>query len=96
MDRAGVRRCRTRRRLAGLVLARVSQRGASAHVGFAVLSLAWMATTVMGVTRIRRGDLEGHRRWMTRSLALTFAAVTLRINIPLGRCSAFPRCSPIR
>ncbi|RZJ36326.1 MAG: DUF2306 domain-containing protein, partial [Brevundimonas sp.] len=35
----------------------------------------------------RTGDFARHRRWMIRSLALTFAAVTLRIMIPLSMIS---------
>jgi ABC-type spermidine/putrescine transport system permease subunit II len=29
-------------------------------------------------------DFAAHRRWMIRSFALTFAAVTLRLYLPLG------------
>ena len=31
----------------------------------------------------------GHRRWMVRSLAMTFAAVTLRIYMPLAGVLGF-------
>lgn len=76
--------------IAGLALATVSQGGVPAHLGFGLLSLAWIATTAMGVQRIHAGDLSGHRRWMTRSFALTFAAVTLRIYLPLGLAMGLP------
>ncbi|MFN8669590.1 MAG: DUF2306 domain-containing protein [Gemmatimonadaceae bacterium] len=74
----------------GLALATVSQGGTPAHLGFAFLSLAWMATTAIGVQRIRAGDVAEHRRWMVRSFALTFAAVTLRIYIPLSVATGLP------
>jgi uncharacterized membrane protein YozB (DUF420 family) len=75
---------------AGLALARVSQGGGVAHVGFGTLAVLWIATTALGVQRIRRGDREGHERWMLRSVALTFAAVTLRLYIPLGVVLGLP------
>ena len=37
----------------------------------------------MAFLAIKRGDVETHRRWMTRSYALMFAAVTLRLELPL-------------
>lgn len=76
--------------LGGLALATVSQGGMPAHLGFGLLSLAWMGTTAMGVQRILSGDVPAHRRWMARSVALTFAAVTLRIYIPLGVVLGLP------
>jgi hypothetical protein len=76
--------------LAGLSLATISQGGVPAHLGFGLLSMLWMATTAVGVQRILAGDQEGHRRWMVRSIALTLAAVTLRIYIPLGVVLGLP------
>lgn len=76
--------------LAGLALATVSQGGLPAHLGFGLLSIAWMVTTAIGVQRIRAGDQAAHREWMIRSFALTFAAVTLRIYIPLGVVLGLP------
>jgi uncharacterized membrane protein len=76
--------------IAGLALAAVSQGGMPAHLGFALLSLVWIFTTAMGVQRIRAGDVSAHQRWMVRSFALTFAAVTLRIYIPLGVVVGLP------
>lgn len=50
-----------------------------AQSGFAVLAVVWIGFTAVGIARARAGDLVAHRRWMLRSVALTFAAVTLRI-----------------
>ncbi len=50
-----------------------------AAVGFGLLALAWIATTALAVTRARARDFAAHRAWMIRSMALTFAAVTLRL-----------------
>ena len=52
---------------------------AGAATGFAILSVAWVGTTAWAVLQARAGHTEIHRIWMTRSAALTFAAVTLRL-----------------
>lgn len=50
-----------------------------AAAGFVGLGLAWLVTTGLGIWHARAGDLAAHRRWMLRSVALTFGAVTLRL-----------------
>jgi uncharacterized membrane protein len=67
-----------------LALAPRAQTGTVAQVGFALLGLFWLAFTVLAFLRIRAGDQAAHRRWMLRSYALTLAAVTLRIYLPLA------------
>lgn len=57
--------------------------GPIAQVGFTALGIAWLATTAIGVQRILSGDRTSHRTWMIRSFALTFAAVSLRIQMPV-------------
>jgi uncharacterized membrane protein len=74
----------------GFVLAFVSQAGMAAHLGFAGLAAAWFATGTIAYRRIRVRDVAGHRDWMLRSFALTLAAVTLRIYIPLGVIAGVP------
>ena len=39
---------------------------------------------------IRRGDVPAHRRWMLLNVALTFAAVTLRIYLGLVFANRVP------
>ena len=60
-----------------------SQTGWVAASGFLALGAAWIVTTAVAVRLILRGDSNGHRRWMIRSFALTAAAITLRIYLPL-------------
>lgn len=48
-------------------------------LGFSLLAVAWISFTARGVWLARAGDHLAHRRFMARSLALTFAAVTLRV-----------------
>ena len=76
--------------LSGLALARVSLGGVPAHIGFALLASLWMATSGAAYAAIRKGEVAAHRRWMTRSFALTFAAVTLRIYVPLSLLAGVP------
>src|SRR5262249_21737733 len=62
---------------AGLVMGPVAWGGPVAQLGFTALAVAWLGTTALGLHRIVAGDRAGHRAWMTRSFALTFAAVSL-------------------
>jgi uncharacterized membrane protein len=69
--------------LAGLVLAPGSSAGPIASVGFGLLAVIWIAVTALGWRAAMQGRITDHRRWMIRSWALTLAAVTLRIYLPL-------------
>jgi uncharacterized membrane protein len=75
--------------LAGLYLASIAFGGLPTHLGFSLLALLWLVTAVMAYVRVRQGDLEAHREWMIRNYALTFAAVTLRLWLPLLMISGF-------
>lgn len=68
----------------GFWLALTSTAGIAASLGFGLLAVAWISTTLLAWRKALSGDFGQHRRWMIRSLALTFAAVTLRIMIPLS------------
>lgn len=57
--------------------------GPIASFGFGALAVLWLFTTWRAYTSIRHRRIEAHRRWMVRSYALTFAAVTLRLWLPL-------------
>lgn len=75
--------------LGGLALAPTAFGGAVSGAGFGALAVAWLATGGLGLAAARRGDLAAHRRWMVRSLALTYAALTLRLYLGLyGAASA--------
>jgi uncharacterized membrane protein len=65
--------------VAGLVLAPVSLAGAVGSAGFGALAVAWLTFAALGLRAIRRGDVPTHRRWMLRTFAMTYAAVTLRL-----------------
>jgi uncharacterized membrane protein len=64
---------------AGLVLAPGSLAGPVGTLGFGLLALLWLVFAGTALRAIRRRDVAGHRRWMVRTFALTYAAVTLRL-----------------
>jgi uncharacterized membrane protein len=78
--------------LGGLYFAPMSTAGALGSVGFTTLALFWLYSGAQAYIAIRRGNVQVHRRWMLRNYALTFAAATLRIELPLLIISgvAFP------
>jgi Predicted membrane protein (DUF2306) len=52
--------------------------------GFGLLAGLWLASTWKALDAARNGRIAEHRRWMIRSFALTFAAVTLRLYLPFA------------
>jgi uncharacterized membrane protein len=68
--------------VSGLVMASQAIGGPVAGWGFALLALAWLGTTANAIRLAMKRDIAQHRRWMIRSFALTFAAVTLRLQLP--------------
>lgn len=70
--------------LSGAVLAAGARTGLPSTIGFGLLAAAWLATTWRAYDAARNRRIAEHRRWMIRSFALTFAAVTLRLYLPLA------------
>ncbi len=70
--------------LAALAAAPFASGGPVAGLGFGLLGLAWIVTTGWAWIAAVRRDFAAHQRLMIYSFALTFAAVTLRIQIPAG------------
>ena len=66
-----------------LPIAAHAQTGQVASAGFLALGAFWIVTTAIGYRKIRAGQLQAHREWMMRSFALTAAAITLRIYLPI-------------
>ncbi len=67
--------------LSGLVLAFDTTGGPVSNWGFGVLSVLWLGTTFQALRFAMKRQIIKHRRWMIRSFALTFAAVTLRLQL---------------
>lgn len=74
----------------GIALAPISMGGMPAHLGFGVLGVLWIISVAIGYRRIRNGDQVTHRQWMMRNYSLTFAAVTLRVYLPLSLAAGIP------
>ncbi len=70
----------------GVFLSLFASGGLPGQLGFGFLSLAWLVTTGAGIYAIAAPgrDAKAHGRWMLRSYALTLAAVTLRVYLPLS------------
>ena len=75
---------------AGLYLAFYSTGGIVSHWGFGMLAVCWIVTTSMAYRHIRAGNVRIHQDWMIRSYALTLAAVTLRIYLPISQIAGYP------
>lgn len=70
--------------VAGFKIALSATGGPICTAGFGLLALAWLYTDLQGFRTIRKLQIERHRAWMLRNYSLTFAAVTLRIYLPLA------------
>lgn len=69
--------------LAGLYFGPQSTAGLVGSIGFTTLAVFWLYSGAQAYLAIRRGDVQAHRRWMLRNYSLTFAAATLRLELPL-------------
>lgn len=67
----------------GLVIAFGTTAGPVAGLGFGTLAVLWLVTNVQGLRMALKRRFDRHRAWMIRSFALTFAAVTLRLYLPI-------------
>jgi Predicted membrane protein (DUF2306) len=69
--------------VAGIGVAMLTTAGPVAAAGFAVGDVLWFTTALLGYRAARAHRYRDHERWMLRSLALTFAAVTFRVWLAL-------------
>ncbi|MEO9532828.1 MAG: DUF2306 domain-containing protein [Crocinitomicaceae bacterium] len=67
----------------GLIMAFYAEGGLSSTIAFLVMGVLWFLTTILAIYFVRKGNILAHQKWMYRSFALSFAAVTLRILVPL-------------
>jgi hypothetical protein len=69
--------------LAGIGIGFVATGGLITSTGFVCLGIIWFTTTLLAYLKIKNMQIEQHRRLMIYSYAACFAAVTLRIWLPL-------------
>jgi uncharacterized membrane protein len=70
--------------VAGGMIALYSASGPVAGWGFFLLAVLWVPFTLLALAAAMRRDFVAHEKWMIRSFALTFGAVTLRLYLPIG------------
>jgi hypothetical protein len=75
--------------IGGLVMAFHASGGPVAGLGFGVLAVAWIGATLGAWLAVLRRRLALHQLLMSLSYAMTFAAVTLRLQMPLGFALGF-------
>jgi hypothetical protein len=63
--------------------------GPVAGVGFLAGAVAWLACTIVALVAVKRHDFLAHQRWMVRSWAIAFGAVTLRLYLPGAMAAGF-------
>ncbi len=63
----------------GLFLSLYAFGGIVNVLGFGLMSGLWIVTGVFAIGALIRRDFKEHAAWMTRNVALTYAAVTFRI-----------------
>lgn len=76
--------------VAGLYVARFAFGGIVSQLGFSLLAACWLYTGARAFAAIRRGAVAEHRAWMVRNFALTLAAVTIRLYLPVGSVLGVP------
>lgn len=66
----------------GVLIGFTARGGLIAQSGFVLLAVIWLIATLRALQVVRRGQIALHQEWMIRSIALTFAGVTLRLLLP--------------
>lgn len=67
----------------GVFIAFNATGGLITMLGFMCLGVLWLYTTIKAYLAVRKGDLQLHEGFMIYSYAACFAAVTLRVWLPL-------------
>lgn len=69
--------------IAGFGIAFFATGGYITKVGFLLLAIIWLYTTLQAYLTIKQKKVMAHKEWMIRSYTMTFAAVLLRLQLPL-------------
>lgn len=69
--------------ICGLLIALYATGGIISKLGFFTLGIIWLSTTILSFKAIKNGHVELHEKFMIFSYAACFAAVTLRIWLPI-------------
>lgn len=63
----------------GLVMSFYANGGIISQIGFVGLSISWILTTLTSLYWLKNRNYVKHAEWITRSYALTLAAISLRL-----------------
>lgn len=77
----------------GLAASPYASGGPVAGLGFGILAVLWVGTTLRAWRAAVQRQFALHRLLMRFSYAMTFGAVTLRLQIPLGLALGYPTYS---
>ncbi|MBB4823128.1 putative membrane protein [Sporosarcina luteola] len=69
--------------ITGLYLSFYATGGFVGKIGFGLLAVFWLISAFQAFTNAKNHRVPQHRNWMIRNYSLTFAAVTLRLWLPL-------------
>jgi len=69
--------------IAGIYIGLYATGGIVSILGFVSLGIIWLGTTMMGWLTAKKRDFDSHENWMIYSYAACFAAVMLRIWLPI-------------
>ncbi|MEI6312782.1 MAG: DUF2306 domain-containing protein [Bacteroidota bacterium] len=77
--------------VAGFYIAFFATGGMISVLGFMCLAIIWLMSTMLAFVYIKNKEIEKHKRMMIFSYAACFAAVTLRLWLPILRfmCNDF-------
>lgn len=79
--------------IAGLATSPYASGGPVAGLGFGILAVLWVGTTLGAWRAAMQRRFALHRLLMRFSYAMTFGAVTLRLQIPIGFALGYPSYS---
>jgi len=69
--------------ISGIYISFSATGGLVSKLGFMLLGLIWFSSTAIAFQAIRNGKVETHQKFMIYSYAACFAAVTLRLWMPI-------------
>ena len=69
--------------ISGIYIGYYATGGLITKIGFIALGITWLYTTFRGYTSVRKRNIITHQKMMIYSYAACFAAVTLRIWLPI-------------
>ena len=75
--------------ISGLFTAMIAQGGIISQVGFMVLASLWIYTAACALRAVKCADYKAHKEWALRCFALTFAAVTIRVQLGIGFATGY-------